>query len=108
MSIKMNANELSKLMLEWGDKRAELDTIEAEIAAEVLEMGMSFTVGNIRASYSVGRVTKDYEAVKVRFPPEIVEKHSSVTVSWAKACEEAGIEAPEKSKSEPSVTVKIV
>ena len=104
----MNANELSKKMLEWADKRAELDVIEAEIAKEVLVIGKTYTVGNIRASYSAGRSTKDYDAVKDQVPPEIVAKHSSVTVAWAKACEEAGIDAPEKSKSEPSVTVKFI
>ena len=108
MSINMNTNELSKLMLEWGDKRAELDTIEAQIEKEVLLIGKTYTVGNIRASYSGGRTTKDYEAVKSLVPQEIVEKHSSVTVAWAKACEEAGIEAPEKSKTEPGVTVKFI
>lgn len=104
----MNANELSKKMLEWADKRAELDAIEAEITKEVLTLGKTYTVGNIRASYSGGTSRKDYEAVKDQVPPEIVAKYSSVSVAWAKACEEAGIDAPEKSKSEPSVTVKFI
>lgn len=104
----MNANELAKKMLEWGEKNSELLAIEAEIEKAVLEIGKTYTVGNIRATYSAGRETRDYDAVKDQVPAEVAEKYSTVSVSWAKACEELGIEAPIKSKGNPTVTVKLL
>lgn len=71
----MDANELAKKMIEWGEKKAALDVLTAEIESEVLKIGKTQTVGNVRATYSGGRETKDYDAVKDQVPAEIAEKY---------------------------------
>ena len=104
----MNTNELAQKMLDWGKAKLDLDALEMEISEAVLELEKTQTVGNVRASYSAGRETKDYDAVHDQIPLDIIEKYSRVETAWAKACEEAGVVAPVKSKSLPSVTVKLI
>jgi len=58
----MNETELAMKMLQYGDLKATLDVLEAQIKIAVLERGKTQTVGNVRASYSTGRKTYDYEA----------------------------------------------
>lgn len=104
----MDMSELAQKMLDWGKMRSDLDLLEAEIQQAVLEVGKTQTVGNVRATYSAGRETKDYDAVHDQIPFDVIEKYSKVEVAWAKACEEAGVTAPVKFKSAPSVTVKLI
>ena len=55
----MNASELAIAMLNWEQKKNELDALELVIKAAVLEMGNTQTVGNVRATYSGGRKSYD-------------------------------------------------
>ena len=104
----MDMSQLAQKMLDWGKAQEELHILELEIQEAVLEIGKTQTVGNVRATYSAGRETKDYEAVHDQIPFDVIEKYSKVEVAWAKACDEVGIVAPVKSKSAPSVTVKLI
>jgi len=58
----LNETELAMAMLQYGELRTTLDALEAQIKAAVLERGKTQTVGSVRASYSAGRKTYDYEA----------------------------------------------
>ena len=58
----MNDTELATKMLQYGDLKRALEVLEAQIQIAVLERGKTQTVGSVRASYSAGRKTYDYEA----------------------------------------------
>lgn len=58
----MNASELASAMLAWENAQRLADALRIEIEAAVLEIGKTQTVGNVRATYSAGRRTFDYEA----------------------------------------------
>lgn len=65
------------------------------------------------AVYSDGRGSYDYEAIaKILEPdPELIERHSRVSVDWRKVCEEAGMTEELKEKfyrpGKPYVSLKI-
>ena len=50
----MNASQLAAKMLDWESKRKELDALEGEIQAAMLELKRTQTVGAVKASYSAG------------------------------------------------------
>lgn len=108
----LDSRELALAMLEWEQKRAELDELEAAIKATVLELGTTQTVGNVRASYNSGRKTYDYESAARECVDEdvIAEYTDIVTVKktdWRKLCLEAKIDAPYK-EGTPSVSLKLL
>jgi len=106
--LPVDASHLAGLMLEWEGKRKELDALEAEIRAAVLALGKTQTVGNVRASYTAGRKTYDYEAaVRGAAIPED-EWVTEVKVDWKATADAAQLVAPVKSQSEPSVTIKVL
>ena len=107
----MNASELANLMLKWEELRKQLDDIEATIQSEVLIVGKTQTVGNVRASYSNGRRTFDYETpAKPIAPPEIVVQHTEIIekIDWKKICDAVGATPIVVSQTEPSVSVKLL
>ena len=108
----MNASELAAAMLQWEQKRAELDLLEADIKAAVLELGKTYVVGNVRATYSQGRKTYDYERAAQSMSHlvelgEIVEKHKTWKVDWKSVCDEIEVEDIPFEQGEPSVTLKL-
>lgn len=58
----MDAVELAKTMLEYGELMAAAADLEERIKAAVLELQATQTVGNVKATYSGGRTSYDYEA----------------------------------------------
>ena len=112
--------QLAKDMLEWREKRLELDHIEGKIKEAVLEMGKTQTVGDVRASYSAGRRTFDYQqAVQdhmARNPVDLkilvagVEAHTKTvtTVDYRAVCDAWKLEAPVVKQGTPSVDIKFV
>ena len=114
----MDATELAMKMLEWGKLQQEASTLAAEIEAAVLEIGKTETVGNVRASYSAGRKSYDYQAAAdghkmvseatVSLFTTIIPQ--TETVDWGGICKHVGIEAMEipYTQSAPSVTVKLL
>jgi len=102
----------AKLMLRWSMVKQELDDIEAAISEEVLARGESQYIGYTYAQYSAGRTTYGWEqaAQGAEVDQAIIDKHSktTVSVSWAKVCEDAGIEeAPVVGAPTPKVTIKL-
>jgi len=107
----MNASELATKMLEWEQKKNELDELETAIKSAVLEIGKTQNTGNVRASYSAGRKSYDYETPAYGVAPdEVVQAHTKTTVviSWRDVCKEVGIDPIVTGQSAPSVTVKLV
>ena len=112
----MNETELAMKMLQYGELRSTLDALEAQIKTAVLERGKTQTVGNVRASYSTGRKTYDYQEAADGHPMvsnATVELFTTLIpetqrVDWHRICDHAGIEDIPFTQSEPSVTVKLV
>jgi len=111
---KMNSSELAMTMLEWEEKRASLDTLESAIKAAVLELGKTQTVGRVRASYSGGRASYNYQKAAQGHPTVSEDTIALFTtvpeprVDWKSICEHAGIEEVPFTKSAPSVTLKLL
>lgn len=58
----MDNSQLATLMLEWEATQRKADALAAQIKAAVLAIGKTQVVGNVRATFSAGRRTFDYEA----------------------------------------------
>ena len=110
----MDNSELAMKMLAWEQAKKSLDTLEKEIEEAVLALGKTQTVGNVRATFSNGRKTYDYETAAVEHPmyhhatrelfTKVVE-----TVDWKAVCEHMGVnEVPVLKQTEPSVSVKLL
>jgi hypothetical protein len=107
----MNASELASKMLEWERVKRQLDDITEEIQATVLEIGKTQTVGNVRATYSAGRKTYDYQGASEGSPivnEAVKEMFSKRLIDWKAVCEHAGIEDVPFEQGAPSVTVKLM
>lgn len=106
----MNATELATRMLEWETTQRAADALRKEIEAAVLERGKTQTVGNVRATFSAGRKTYDYETPITSLENWQVRCEGFMQVSWdyKAACAAFGIDAPVKSQSEPSVSLKLL
>lgn len=105
----MDMSELASKMLKWEEVRRELDALEAEIKSVVLELGKTQTVGNVRATFSAGRKSYDYQGAWMTYaghePDET--KYAKITYDYKAACDDAALEAS-FSQGEPSVTVKML
>ena len=58
----MDNSQLAALMLQWEQVQRQADALRAQIEAAVLSLGKTQTVGNVRATFSAGRRTFDYQA----------------------------------------------
>ncbi len=128
----MNASELAAKMLEWEKRKVELDALTTEIEAAVLDIGKTQVVGKVRATYSGGRATYDYQTpcaevspdVLARFAseqrttdwdavadfaPDVVQRFTTINTvyDYRAVCKEAKIDPVVISKTAPTVTVKL-
>jgi len=79
-------------MLEWEDLVKKAQALEAEILAEVMKMEKTQTVGNVRASYSKGRGSYDYQSAALQYvPAPRREEYVKVTYDWKLMCETEGV-----------------
>lgn len=104
----MNASELAMKMLEWEEKRRDLDELEDEIKSAVLEIGKTQTVGNVRASFFNGKKKFDYETPGRMADQMIINANIHQTVDWRQVCKEADIEPHLEGQGEPAVRVKLL
>jgi hypothetical protein len=111
----MESNELAKKMIEWGELKAQMDALENEIKTEVLAIGKTQTVGNVRATFSNPRKTyQGWDAAVMEAEPEGLDQKAyevvTVTIDWQKAAADYGIERKSwiDENAKPSVTVKTV
>ena len=107
----MDMSKLAEKMLEWEKAKCHLAQIEEEIQTVVLAIGKTQTVGNVRASYSGGRKSYDYESAGRAAPQPVIDEHTTVTtitkIDWRAICKYTEAEVPYR-QSPPGVTVKIV
>ena len=109
----MNNSELAMKMLEWEQMRNRLSAIEKEIQDAVLALGKTQTAGNVRATFSNGRKTYDYESA-ASFHPMFNEATRALftqtieKVDWKAICEHMGVDDLPFTQTEPSVTVKLI
>ena len=107
----MDASQLAMKLLEWEQKRRELDVLEAEIQAAVLELQTTQTVGNVRASYRKGSRRYDYEMAvrEAQVSDDALQAFQSIQTDWRAACKAFEItNLPVKSQSGPSVSIKLL
>lgn len=106
----MNATELAQAMLKWQELMDQVKLLEADIKTAVLEIGKTQTVGNVRASYSGGRRTFDYQTPGLAAPVTLIADHTrtETITDWKSVCEVAGIEPVVIDQSPPSVIIKMV
>jgi hypothetical protein len=107
----MNASALATKMLEWEQKRLELDALEADIKAAVIELGKTQTVGNVRASYNKERKSYDYRGAAeghMMVGDATVALFTTPKIDWRGICKHVGIEEVPFTQSSPSVTVKLL
>lgn len=107
------AMTLAQKLHQWGELKRQLDSLEADIQAEVLELKQSQSVGDVVATYTIGRGSYNYEEIvrKVGASKVIIESHSKYVTDWKAVCEEIYI--PPEVKAEyytpgtPSVRLKL-
>ncbi|HUM37312.1 MAG TPA: hypothetical protein PLQ85_10625 [Anaerolineae bacterium] len=107
----MEPNELARRMLEWQEAQAHADLLKMEIEAAVLELGKTQTVGSVRATYSAGRKSYDYEAAwrnEYDHPPSPMFQRVTVTYDYKSACVDAGIQDVPFTQGAPSVSLKVI
>jgi hypothetical protein len=96
-------------MLKWEEVRRELDALEAEIKSAVLELGKTQTVGNVRATFSAGRKSYDYQGAWLSWAGHEPEaKYAKTTYDYKAACDDFMLGDVSFSQGEPSVTVKML
>lgn len=106
----MDKSKVAAMMLEWENKKKELDILETLIEDQVLSYGETFVVGAVRATYNNGRKTYDYEKAGLSADPAIVLECSKTVVDWKLVCDEAKISIeniPVKSQTGISVSIKL-
>lgn len=116
----MGRSELAILILQWESTKFKLDRIEEKITAAVLDLGESVTVGNVKARYSKGRRSLDYEtpcrahdrfdAEVVNFTTEIPEEiiPASTKIDFTALAKMLGVKPVVLSQGEPSVKMELL
>ena len=106
----MDASELALLMLEWEKVQRKAQELEDKIKPVVLEMGKTQTVGNVRATYSQGRKSYDYEeaAATARVPEDVIAVYTTPSVDWRGLCKALDIEDVPFTQGSPSVSLKLL
>lgn len=118
----MDATELAMRMLTWEKAQRNADKLKAEIMEAVMELGKTQTVGHVRATYSAGRKSYNYEEGwrsawataeatedldQMAKLNDVAANNTAPATDWRTACSEANIEAPFK-QGAPSVSVKLL
>ena len=113
----MNASILAEKMLEWENKKRELDLLEEWIKGQVLELEKTQTVGNVRASYSKGWKSYDYEASAKEWDKQadygisndVLREYEISRIDWRGVCKHYDIqELVIASTGKPSVSIKLL
>ena len=104
----MNTTEFAQAMIDWKKLNTEIEELEEEIKAYVLEQKKTQNIGDVRATYSKGRTTYDYEFSAVQANATVEEKHRSEHIDWNAVCKDNNVSDLVIAKqSDPSVRIKI-
>lgn len=97
----MTTMQLTELMLEYQKKMMELRDMENIIKQAVLQRGETFVVADVRATYSGGRKTYDYEKACIQAIEAMGEAGERMLnartevrkeTNWRRLAEDLGIE----------------
>ncbi len=103
---------LALKMLAWEQAQRRADELRAEIETWVLDLGKTQTVGNVRATFSNGRKSYDYETAGQTAAPKIIAEFTTHiekdVIDWRLVCKKAEIADVPFTQSEPSVAVKLL
>ena len=105
---------LTEKMARWEELKYEISALEADISKEVLALGKTQQVGNVRASYAKGRKIYNYEGIAkvINIPPEIMDAHTKQITDWTKIVKELSPSEEIMSQfvrvGNPTVTIKLV
>jgi hypothetical protein len=109
----MDASELARTMLEWEKVQREADRLKALIQDAVLDLKATQTVGAVRATYSKGRKTYDYQgAIEAAEESgdldwEDLEPFEEVKLDYRRACNTLSLDVSCK-QGKPSVSLKLL
>ena len=115
--MDVDMSTLAQQMLLWEAAKKSLDELTTVIQETVLLVGKTQTVGNVRASFSKGRRSFDYEAGAKDHPmvsDATLRLFTRIPVApppyvdWKGVCEHAGIDDVPFTQGDPKVTVKLV
>ena len=104
----MNSTELAQAMLAWQELQTRADNLKSLISAEVMALGKTQTVGNVRAQYRSGRKSYDYEAAAKGVPTDVVDQYTKTVrkTNWRDLCKDNGLNAPYQ-QGDPSVNITL-
>lgn len=99
---------LQEKMIEFRKAKVLSDKLEAEIKAEIVELGESAVSEGIEAIYKTGRKTYKYEqAAKENASQDIIKECTKPKTDWTAACKKAGLVNIPFTEGEPSVAITI-
>ena len=112
----MDMSDFAAKALEWEKLQRAADALATELENEVLSIGKTQTIGNVRVTYSNGRKSFDYqaaanghsmvsEATIGLFSKEIP---ATIEIDWKGICKHAGIEPVVASQTDPSAKIKLM
>jgi len=110
----MDKSELAALMLQWESVQKRADKMKAAIADAVLQLEETQSAGNVRATYSGGRKTYNYQEAADGHPMVSEATVSLFTTTpeprtdWRGICKHVGVEDVPFTTSEPSVALKLL
>jgi hypothetical protein len=110
-NYEVNKSRLARLMLDWEELRRSMDSIEEEIKRDVLQLGKTQVVGNVRATYNNPRKTYDYEGSAEKEIDNVTLEslkleHKKVVYDWKEMCNVMDVEVS-YTEGQPSVTLKL-
>ena len=83
---------LTEKIARWEELKIEISKLEAEIKKEVCTLGKTQQVGNVKASFSKGRKTYNYEGIakSVDASDELITLHTQqkTVTDWTKLVKE--------------------
>ncbi len=113
----MDATELAMKILKYQGLYDELQALEKEICAAVVERGGSQDIGRTHVAYSKGNRTLDWETPGKTAPADLIAKHTihqdaytvpaSDTTDWGAICKEAKIEPLVLGQKPPSAKITV-
>lgn len=105
----MNKSELALLILQYEQKAREAENLLSEIEKGVLELGETFKVGDVTATYYNPSDVLDWETPGKQAPKDTISLYTTYkpTTAWKQVCLEAGIEPLVVETKPARVVVKI-
>lgn len=100
---------LADKMTKWGELQRAADALRDEIEREVLALGATQVVGDVRATFSGGRTAYDYRAAWFAYSggrePDV--DFCQVSYDYRAACQAAQLADIPATKSAPTVSLKL-